>query len=125
MGVRWSPDRSQKLRVRENPAGVPGKEREQFPLPGAQCDRFWLVSQLHPAVLEVDLQPGKTDHLWNTSLGASVAERCSNAREQLADCERLFYVIVGAAVQGGDLLALAVPRRKHDHRHLAEGTQPG
>ena len=38
--------------------------------------------------------------------------------EQLADPERLVDVVVGAEVESGDLLALAVPRREDDDRRL-------
>ena len=49
-----------------------------------------------------------------------MAKRRAQTREQFADREWLFDIVVGAEIQGGDLLDLAVARRENDYRRRRE-----
>ena len=45
------------------------------------------------------------------------AEDGADARDELADAERLGHVVVGAGVEAADLVDLLAARREHDDRH--------
>ena len=52
------------------------------------------------------------------------AEHGADAREELLDVERLGHVVVGAGVERGDLVGLAVARGQHHDRNVAERAHP-
>jgi hypothetical protein len=54
---------------------------------------------------------------------AVMAERDAHAGEQLAHAEGLGQVVVGASVEGRDLVVLGAPRRQHDDRDLRPPAQ--
>ncbi len=53
------------------------------------------------------------------------AQQGANARQNLFEMERLGDVIVGAGIEALHLVAPAVARREHEHRHYAPVTPPG
>jgi hypothetical protein len=56
--------------------------------------------------------------------GALVAQARAHAREQLLEAERLGHVVVGAALEPGDLVADVVAGGEdHDRHSLARGAQ--
>jgi hypothetical protein len=48
------------------------------------------------------------------------AQQRADARDELADAERLGQVVVGAALEAVDLVGLFAPRRQHQDRHVLE-----
>ena len=54
-----------------------------------------------------------------------MAQRRAQARQQFADGERLFDIIVGAEIERGDLLGLAVARRQDEDRRGSEFARLG
>ena len=57
------------------------------------------------------------------AVGASSSERGSETGEQLVDPEWLRHVVVGARVQGSDLLLLVADRREDEHRRIRPAAQ--
>ena len=66
------------------------------------------------------VRPSTATRVFGAAPAARVAQRGAHARQQLADGERLLDVVVGAEVERGDLLRLAVARRQHDDRRGGE-----
>ncbi len=56
--------------------------------------------------------------------GRHAAEYRAHAGQQLLDVERLGDVVVGAGVERGDLVVLAVARGEDDDRYVAERAHP-
>ena len=52
---------------------------------------------------------------------ARAAQQRADARDELADAERLGQVVVGAALESEDLVGFLAPRREHEDRHVAVG----
>ena len=52
------------------------------------------------------------------------AQRRPQPGQQLVHAERLGHVVVGAGVERGDLVRLAVAGGEHDDRHLRPAPQP-
>jgi hypothetical protein len=52
------------------------------------------------------------------------ADQRPHARQHLLDVERLGHIVVGAGVDAGHLVAPAVARGQHQHRHLAALATP-
>ena len=78
--------------------------------------RWTCLPSTRTSRLEVDLEAA------DPSTGSPVGRRAAGgaqAREQLVDPDRLRDVVVGARVEGGDLLALLADGREHDHRRGA------
>ena len=51
------------------------------------------------------------------------AQRRAEPGEELVHAERLGDVVVGAGVEGGDLVGLAFAHREHDDRHVGPAAQ--
>ncbi|MNO78148.1 hypothetical protein D3C76_692760 [compost metagenome] len=73
---------------------------------------------LDGAPLKVDAHIAEHQH--RTALGflGMAAQQGAHAGHQLAGAEGLDQIVVGAGVQGQDLVGLGTPRREHDDRHL-------
>ena len=72
-------------------------------------------------LLEIEADRPDLDH--RLARRRRPAQRGAQAREQLADRERLRHVVVGARVERGDLLVLVADRRDDDDRRLAPRAQ--
>ena len=53
------------------------------------------------------------------------AQQRADARQHLLEVERLGHIVVGAGVEALHLVAPAVARGEHQHRHGAAGAAPG
>ena len=67
----------------------------------------------------IERQPADLDASRRCRSGAAAPQHRIDARQQLARRERLGDVVVGAAIEAGDLVALGGARRQHDHRQVA------
>ena len=57
------------------------------------------------------------------SCGDLPAQDGADTGEQLADAERLGQIVIGARIEGLDLVGLVDPRREHDHRDRRPAAQ--
>ena len=126
--MRRPPHRDQQLAVRQHAAGVAHQGLEQRVLARAELHRHARDAHLPRGLVQRHRtgaqRPVRAARPLVLRLAAAPECR-AQPRQQLAQPERLLDVVVGAVVEGGDLLRLAVARRQHDHRHRAEGAQPG
>ena len=96
---------------------------EQLVLGAREVDPDPLASD--PLLGEVDLDVAEAQQRLPGVGRGDPAQGGPHPGEQLLHVERLDDVVVGAPVEGGDLLGLRVPDRQHDHGLLGEGAQPG
>ena len=71
---------------------------------------------------EVDREVGRRDDRLLLG-GRGAPQRGAQPGEQLVHAERLGHVVVGAGVERGDLVGLAVAHGQHDDRHRAPAAQ--
>src|SRR5260370_12246829 len=81
---------------------------------------FWaqvdsLAADLDHPSLKIDLQFRSLD-FGKRLVGSRPPQRCSNARQQFSDCERLYDVIVRPRIQSDNLVMFRVADRHHDNR---------
>ncbi|SVJ78705.1 Uncharacterised protein [Klebsiella pneumoniae] len=80
--------------------------------------RHFRTLQGDSAIGEVHLQRADRHRRLRAFALRRLAQQDAHAGEELLDAERLGHVVVGAAIQGQYLLALAGAHRQHQHRHL-------
>ena len=91
---------------------VQQEEAQQAELLGAQ--RQWLATVPDHPRRRVE---GQRSERQDRRQGATrPAQESADARQQFLEGERLDEVVVGAAVQAGDLVGRRIPRRQHQHR---------
>src|SRR5512133_823475 len=108
------PHLMQELPLADQPAGVPNQELHQLPLGRGQPD-------LPP--VPYDLLGGQVDaevrglHDRDQLVGwGSPADGGAQAGQQLVEPERLGDVVIGARIEGGDLVGFALADAQHDDR---------
>ena len=94
---------------------VLGEQPEDAELVRRQMDA--LAVDVDRPLLEIDADRADLDH--RLARRRSPPQRRTQAREQLSDRERLRDVVVGARVEGGDLLVLVADGRHDDDRRFA------
>ena len=122
MRVRRAPDPGQQMTVRQHPPGVARQQGQQRVLKRAELHRRPVHAHHPPG--HVQVQRAHLERFRHRSRRlARVAQRRPDPGHQLRHAERLFHVVVGAVVQGGDLLRLPVAGRQDHDRHRREPAQ--
>jgi hypothetical protein len=79
---------------------------------------------VYGAQAQVDLDIAELEHRAERRTHILAASRGgAHARQELSDAERLGQVVVGAGIQGLDLVLLAHASGQHDHRNLRPAAQ--
>ena len=115
-------DRGENLMVRHHPAGMAGEHaqkivflRRQLQRRAVPVTRRFSMSTTRPCADTVSDR--------RRAAGA-MAQRRAQARQKLPDGERLLDIVIGAKVERGDLLGLAVARRQDDDRRRSRTCAP-
>ena len=96
----------------EDLARVPEEQLEQPELLGAQGQRFSGEARFARRRVEREA----AERQLRRQRAPRPPQQRADARQQLLEREGLDEVVVGAAVQAGDLVGGRVPRREHEHR---------
>ncbi len=83
------------------------------------CGVRWTRSPVDRDRLLLEVDADRTDLDHRLARRPRATQDRAQAREQLADRERLGHVVVGAGVERGDLLVLVADGRDEDDRRLA------
>ena len=108
--------------MRQQLAGVRNERLQQAVLGRRQVDRVPIPG--HEALRNVDLEPAEPHHRRHRLLRLCTPQCGAGPCEQFLHPERLGDEIIRAGVERGDLVLLGVPHGEHDHRDLAEGSDP-
>lgn len=119
MLVGRAPDGGEDLTMRHHPAHALGEAGQEIVLLGGQFHRR--AGPGDPAVDQVDLHLAGSDHRFGAVAMQAMAHGDPQPGQQFSDAEGLFNVVVGAGVEGVDLLCLPVPGRKDQDRAIVEG----
>jgi hypothetical protein len=110
--VAAAPDLLEDLPLREHPPRVLGEQDQQPVLDGCQADLPFAERDLPPR--EVDAQVADVDEGRGGRRRGGAAERGADPGEQLADPEGLREVVVGARIEGLDLVRFPASGRDDD-----------
>ena len=121
--VRRAPDGGEDLAVGHHPAGVGASAHSRSYSRGVSLIGGAVARD--QALVHVDDEAIDLDARLDRRAALGVAQRGAQPRQQFADGERLFDVIVGAEVERRDLFRLAVARRKDEDRRLRRTGAPG
>jgi hypothetical protein len=108
--------------VVDHPAGVAGEHLEEVPLGGRELDVHAVPR--HPPGTRVDREVVGADHRPRR-FGGAATDRGAQPGEELVHAERLDHVVVGAGVEGCDLLPGRLAGRQHEDRNAGPAAQPG
>jgi hypothetical protein len=106
VGVRRAPDRRQDLLMGDEATGMAHQERQDVELLARQLG-LGAVDRHHPP-RQIDTQAARRQHRLLRRRRLAIAQQRAQPGHQLAGGEGLGDVVVGAGVEGGDLLALGV-----------------
>ena len=116
-----APDPVEQLLAREHPARMLQEMPQQAEFGRAEMDR--LAGARHAVGGEVHRDIGVAQHVvGRVRLGAP--DHRAQPRHQFARAERLDDIVVGAAVEAADAVALLAARRQHDDRQRAGRRRP-
>ena len=71
------------------------------------------------------IEPHRTAVEFAFGVAGRAAQQRAHAREHFLEMKRLGDIIVGAGIEALHLVAPAVARGEHEHRHRAAGAAPG
>ena len=122
LAVRRAPHLLQQLALGDELALVADEHLEQLPLDRRQVDRLaGGVDDRRGDEVDGEVVGGDDRRLRGRPVPAHGGPQPG---EQLVHAERLGDVVVGAGVEGGDLVAFGAPRRQHDDGHVGPAAEP-
>jgi hypothetical protein len=124
VGVRRAPHLEEELAMRQDFPGVADERGEQSVFDWREM--HWLPGDGHLPLGEVHVQIVQRECglAGIIRVAGGVPQGRAHARQQLADPEGLAHVVIGAGIEGGDLVPLLASRREHNDRQGGPFTQP-
>jgi hypothetical protein len=95
-------------------AGVAGQDLDQAPFGAGEPCLAAAVCCLHDSVCEVHCVLSDANGVERRGVRGPAAGNGADAGEELIDAERFGDVVVGAGIEGGDLVATAGAAGEHD-----------
>ena len=111
----WAPDVLEQLLLGNHPPRMPCELRQHCVFLAGQRD-FGAVQQ-YATIGQVDRQRAKTQGGFLGLSRRCLAQQRTHTGKKLLDAERFGHVVIGATVEGLNLLTFAGPHRQHQHRH--------
>ena len=121
--VRGSPGGAEQLGMRDEVTRAPRQCLQQSPLGRREPD-LGAVRGGRPSLADVEGEVVGGDDQWFGALGRTAAHGGPDPGEELVHAERLGDVVVGAGVEGLDLVVGVVPGGEDDHRDLGHVAKP-
>ena len=110
--------------MRHHLPSVAHQHGQQFVLNRREMDR--LLGDRHLPPHAVNVQLSDSQH-WRTRLLRgmdSMTQRHTDARQQFSHAEGLGQVVIGASIEGGNLIRFSVTHRKDNDGDVRPRTQP-